>query len=164
MIRALAYGGKVLQEDLYIDASKRAATFLHDRHRTPNGGLWRTSRDGIAKHDAFLDDYAFLVRRWLRWWMPVPKAKWTEYADARAKTMIEISGDVDDAGAQTPAWFYFTSADATDLIVRQKVGSDSPLPSGNAMAAMGLLELGNAAAARSTLAIFAQSMRRTPKA
>ena len=38
--------------------------------------------------------------------------------------------------------FYFTSADATDLIVRQKVGADSPLPSGNAAAAMALLELG----------------------
>ena len=32
--------------------------------------------------------------------------------------------------------FYFTDKEARDLIVRQKVASDSPLPSGNAVAAM----------------------------
>jgi len=54
--------------------------------------------------------------------------------------------------------FYFSSADATDLIVRQKTGQDSPLPSGNAVAAMVLLELGEVEEARRTLAVWAQSM------
>ena len=40
--------------------------------------------------------------------------------------------------------FYFTDKGADDLIVRQKMGSDSPLPSGNAVAAMVMLEMNGA--------------------
>ena len=46
MIRALAFGGQVLQDRGYVDAAARAADFLLTRHRTPDGGLFRTSRDG----------------------------------------------------------------------------------------------------------------------
>ena len=31
-------------------------------HRKPYGALYRASRDGQAKHDGFLDDYAFLAQ------------------------------------------------------------------------------------------------------
>jgi hypothetical protein len=54
--------------------------------------------------------------------------------------------------------FYFTEAGATDLIVRQIVGSDSPLPSGNGVAAMGFLELKDAGAARGVISEFAAQM------
>ncbi len=51
--------------------------------------------------------------------------------------------------------FYFTDNDASDLIVRQLTATDSPLPSGNAMAAMALLETAGAEEARGVLAAFA---------
>src|SRR5438045_5458511 len=54
--------------------------------------------------------------------------------------------------------FYFTDESATDLIIRQKTASDSPLPSGNAVAAMVLLELGRVDDARQTVAAFAQQL------
>ena len=54
--------------------------------------------------------------------------------------------------------FYFTAADATDLIVRQKTASDSPLPSGNAVAAKCFLALDEPETARQVLAVFAQSL------
>ena len=41
---------------------------------------------------------------------------------------------------------------------RQKVASDSPLPSGNAVAAMVLMELGRVEDARNTIAVFAQQL------
>lgn len=44
------------------------------------------------------------------------------------------------------------------MIVRQKVGTDSPLPNGNAVAAMVLMELGQTDRAAAILADFAQSM------
>jgi hypothetical protein len=57
-----------------------------------------------------------------------------------------------------PVGFYFTERDADDLIVRQKTAVDSPLPSGNAAAAMALVELDRMEAARNTLGLFAQHM------
>jgi uncharacterized protein YyaL (SSP411 family) len=61
MIRALAYGGRTLNDDRYLQAAAGAADFLLKHHRTPDGGLFRTSREGQVKYPAFLDDYAFLI-------------------------------------------------------------------------------------------------------
>ncbi len=158
MIRALVYGGKVLQESRYVDAAARAAGFLLERHQTPEGGLWRTSRDGMAKHEGFLDDYAFLVQALLALSDASGQVSWREKAQVLGAAMVERFADKEsEEGAS--AGFYFTSENATDLIVRQKVGTDSPLPSGNAVAAMALLELGEVEAARSTLATFAGALR-----
>ena len=52
--------------------------------------------------------------------------------------------------------FFFTEAGAADQIVRQKVGTDSPLPSGNGAAAAALVALDQPASRRpATLAAFA---------
>src|SRR5439155_19878962 len=71
-----------------------------------------------------------------------------------AKTMLDHFGDQQNGG------FYFTARDATDLIVRQKTASDSPLPSGNAVAAIALLELDQSEQARRVLEAFAGQMQR----
>src|SRR5262249_18833836 len=54
--------------------------------------------------------------------------------------------------------FYFTSSDAKDLIVRQKTGSDSPLPNRKAVAAIVALNLDQPDVARGVLSTFAQSL------
>ena len=67
--------------------------------------------------------------------------------------MLKRFGDEETGG------FYFTAEGAADLIVRQKTATDSPLPSGNAVAAMVLLSLGQLDGVRTTLAAFAQQMQ-----
>ncbi|HYO08696.1 MAG TPA: protein-disulfide reductase DsbD domain-containing protein, partial [Tepidisphaeraceae bacterium] len=64
------------------------------------------------------------------------------------------------AAAATAGGFYFTDRYASDLIVRQKTASDSPLPSGNAVAAIALLELGQPEPARRVLQAFASQLDR----
>src|SRR5207244_5755148 len=76
MIQAMAYAGKVLGEKKYIDAAARAADYLWTRHRHPGGGLWRTSRDGVTKHFAFLDDYAFFAEAMLELNHATTDEKW----------------------------------------------------------------------------------------
>src|SRR5262249_52559667 len=56
--------------------------------------------------------------------------------------------------------FYFTEAGAKDLIVRQKTASDSPLPSGNAVAAIALLEPDQPDIAWRTLQVFSGQLER----
>ncbi len=58
MIGALATGGEVLGDPRYAAAAGKAANFILDRMRTPEGGLLRTWRGGQARIDAFLEDYA----------------------------------------------------------------------------------------------------------
>jgi uncharacterized protein len=154
MIRALAYGGQVLGHAHYIAAAGRAAEFLLMAHRTPDGGLYRTSRDGQTKYDAFLDDYAYLVQAMLTLDAAGAGPQWRARAQELADVMTERFGDDRSAGG-----FYFTDRRSTDLIVRQKTATDSPLPSGNAVAAMALMALGRADLARSTIAAFVQQLQ-----
>jgi hypothetical protein len=54
--------------------------------------------------------------------------------------------------------FFYTSARTNDLLVRQMVGSDSPLPSGNGVAAQVMLQLGGPQIAGDVLGTFAQAL------
>jgi uncharacterized protein YyaL (SSP411 family) len=152
MIRAMAYAGKVLGEKRYVEAAGRAGEFLWNSHRHPGGGLWRTSRDGVNKHFAFLDDYAFLAQAFLELKEASGDQEWLTRAREIATQMQSRFVDRQGGG------FYFTAKGTEDLIVRQKVASDSPLPSGNAVGAMVMLQVGMVDVARDTLRAFAQQM------
>jgi uncharacterized protein YyaL (SSP411 family) len=154
MIRALAYGGQVLGETRYTLAAERAARFILEHLRTKDGGLYRTSRDGVAKYNGFLDDHAFLAQALLALRDATGSDAWRDRAAEIAALMRDRFGD--DAGG-----FYFTDESAQDLIVRQMVATDSPLPGGNAVAAMVMQELGHPVAARQTIARFAAQLEAT---
>jgi len=160
MIRAFAVAGSALGEKRYVEAAARAAEFLLSHHRGDDGTLVRTSRPDAASASenkapriaGFLDDYAFLAQALLALHQATGEIRWREEAVRTAAAMKEKFADP-ELGA-----YFFTAADATDLIVRQKTASDSPLPSGNAVAAMTLLALGETEAARRTIAVFAQAL------
>ena len=149
MIRAMAYASRVLEEPKYGAAAARAADFLLKEHVKPDGSLWRTSRDGTKRHDAFLDDYAFLAQALLELAKDPAEEHRRAQAAKLAARMSELFNDAEHGG------FYFSAATARDLIVRQKLATDSPLPSGNGVAAIVMLELGDAEAARRTISVFA---------
>ena len=152
MIRALAHAGNVLGEVRYTEAARLAAEFLLKNHRMPDGGLFRTSRDGRAKYAGFVDDYAYLAQALLTLGDVMADKTWKQHAAGLAIGMLERFVDPENGG------FFFTDKDARDLIVRQKTAQDSPLPSGNAVAAMALLDLGQEKGALTTLAAFARQM------
>ncbi|MDB5304403.1 MAG: thioredoxin domain protein, partial [Phycisphaerales bacterium] len=152
MIRAFAYGGQILGDENYVNAGSKAVEFLLHHHRTPGGALFRASREGKAKYEGFLDDYAFFAHALLALRDATGADSWKDRAAEITAVMLDRFGDPDAGG------FYFTDKSATDLLVRQKTATDSPLPSGNAVAAMVLLELGHVAVARETLAAFTGQM------
>ena len=162
MVRSLAVGGQVLQDRRYIDAAARAADFLLTRHKMPDGGLYRTSRDGVAKYAGFLDDYAFLVQAMVALHDAGANERWKDAARALAAVMANRFGNPEQSPAAPPrvppGGFYFTEAGAADQIARQKVGTDSPLPSGNGAAAAALLALDQPKPAADTLATFAAQL------
>jgi hypothetical protein len=148
MIRGLSHAATILNEPRYLKAAKACADFLLGTHRNADGGLLRVSVGAAAKQPAFLDDYAFLISALL-------VLSGRDYHD-RAAELAKIMRDRFSAGAD--GGFFYTDEQSTDLIVRQMVGSDSPLPSGNGVAAMALLELGDWKAAEATISAFAGQM------
>src|SRR4030095_11362048 len=112
MIRALAYGGEVLQEPRYLDAAAAAADFLLKHHRDRDGNLFRTSRpdtvkspaDIVAKYNGFLDDYAFFAQALLALHEAAGDTKWRDAAGSIVTSMRMKFEDAADGG------FFFTDA------------------------------------------------------
>jgi uncharacterized protein YyaL (SSP411 family) len=154
MIRALAAAGFVLQERKYIDAATKAAEFLVKNHGNTGDGLYRTSRDGVAKYAGFLDDYAFLVQAMIALADSGGSERWKDSAKALAQSMINKFGDPKSGG------FFFNETGAPDVIIRQKIATDSPLPSGNGVAAMVLLSLGLPEEAGKAITVFARQLEK----
>jgi uncharacterized protein YyaL (SSP411 family) len=154
MIRALATAGSVLQERKYLDAAVKAAEFLLKNHRAAGDVLYRTSRDGVTKYAGFLDDYAFFIQAMLALADGGASERWKDSARTFSQVMLNKFGDPVQGG------FFFNEENAGDLIVRQKIASDSPLPSGNGVAAMLLLALEQPADAGRTVTVFARQLER----
>ena len=158
MIDALAYGYEVLGEEKYLSAASKAAQFILDNLRKPNGELWHTYTDGVTKYDAYLDDYAFFVRGLLGLSNATGEEHWLRSATTLTDKMIQLFWDNKNGG------FYFTKADAKQLIVRTKKPYDSAIPSGNAVVVNNLLMLDASYRnfAKKTLLSFAQATEQSP--
>ena len=126
MIAALAEGGRILKDDRYLDAAGRAAGFILDRMRRDDGRLLHTYKDGQAKLDAYLDDYADLIDGLTRLYEATGEPRWIESALELARIMIDEFADPEHGG------FFFTGSRHEALIARQKDVHDNATPSGNA--------------------------------
>ena len=158
MIDALAYGYEVLGEERYLAAASKAARFILETMRKPDGELRHTYTGGVVKQDAYLDDYAFFVRGLLGLHAATGEDQWLDSARTLTDKMIQLFWDDKNGG------FYYTKADAKHLIVRTKKPYDSAIPSGNAVAVKNLLAFGTNYQdyAEKTLRIFAESMAQSP--
>ncbi|MGQ9463838.1 MAG: thioredoxin domain-containing protein, partial [Candidatus Fervidibacter sp.] len=136
MIRSFAWGYYHQNDERYKEAAERAAEFLWATMRKPDGTLWHSYRNGIAKVDGMLDDYAFLLVAFVDLHTITGDRKWLDRAKTLADTMVKLFWD-DQAGG-----FWVTVADSA-LIARSKNALDGSEPSGNGMAALGLLRLAN---------------------
>ena len=137
MIAALARGAWVLGDPAYAEAAERAASFLLENVRDPQGGLLHRYRDGEAAVPGFLDDYAFLVWGLLELYPATFRAEHLRRVLALTEAMLERFWDEENGG------LYFTAAGAETPLVRRKEFYDGATPSGNAVALHNLLRLGH---------------------
>jgi uncharacterized protein YyaL (SSP411 family) len=135
MIRGMARAGRLLDRPAWIDSAERALGYLRTTH-WQDGRLLATSRDGVARLPAYLDDHAFLLDAILE----LLQARWrnADLAFARdlADTLLEHFQDRQQGG------FFFTADDHERLLRRVKPYSDDAMPAGNAVAASALQRLG----------------------
>jgi hypothetical protein len=136
MIEALVLAGGALDEPRYPAAAARAADFIWSQMRRPDGRLLHSWRDGSAKLDAYLDDYACLANALVSLYEADFDERWIDAAIELADFMLRLFDDPQRGG------FFFTASDHETLITRPKDLYDNAVPSGNSMAALALLRLG----------------------
>ena len=136
MISAFARTHKVLGDQSYLEAAERAARFVlgHLRDKT-TGELLHRYRDGEARFEAHLDDYAFFVQALIDLYESSFDIGWLEEAFALTEIQNRLFSDEDQGG------FFDTSGRDTSLLVRMKEWYDGAEPSGNSIALLNLLRL-----------------------
>ena len=134
MMASFAEAGVVLNRPDYTDAARKNAEFVLANLRR-DGSLLRTWKDGVAKFNAYLEDYAFLIEGLVTLYETTGEFRWLKEALALTDRMIEEFWDNEGGG------FFFTGKSHESLIVRSKDYFDNATPSGNSVAALVLLRL-----------------------
>lgn len=115
-----------LQNTHYKAIAIKNITFLLQHFSLTEKKLAHTYKNGVAKYDANIEDYAFLIEALFHVYQITFDVKYLEKAKAYIDEVIEQFYDSDEH------LFYFAAATQTDLIVRTKDLYDTATPSGNA--------------------------------
>jgi hypothetical protein len=124
MIAALANAAAVFERPAWAEAAIAAFAFVTDK-LCPNGTLMHGYRQGQSKHRALLDDYANMARAALMLHEIHGGERYLQQARAWVATVEGQFADAERGG------YYFSSAQATDVIARMRHANDNAVPSGN---------------------------------
>lgn len=132
-LAAFAEAGRYLgRQDYTTLAVKNAHFLLENLH--PEDRLLRSWRDGQAKHNAYLEDYAGLIKALLTLYQSDPDPEWFRWA-------VKLAGEMIAHLTDPSGGFFDTRDDHETLLYRPKELQDSATPSGNALAAIALLQV-----------------------
>jgi uncharacterized protein len=134
MLAAFADAAAAFGDEHYLDVAKRNAEFLLREMRL-EGRLLRTWKNGHAKLNAYIEDYANFADGLIVLYEASGDLQYLREAKGLADLMITEFWDEESGG------FFFTSSDHEELIVRNKDFYDNATPSGNSAAADVLLRL-----------------------
>ncbi|MBZ0299623.1 MAG: thioredoxin domain-containing protein [Anaerolineae bacterium] len=164
LLASLAEAARVLDRDDYRAAAVRSGEFLLREMWAEDGRLLRTYKDGEAKLNAYLEDYANLIDGLLELYQTTFAEGWFTAARALADHVLAHFA-AEDGG------FFDTSDDHEALIVRPRNVQDNATPSGSAMMTRQLLRLaaytGEARyeqAAVGALRLLTEALRQYPQA
>ncbi len=134
MISAHARAGLILKKPEYIERGIKAAQFILEKLYLKNR-LLRSYKDGMAKHNAYLDDYAFFIAALLDLYEATHDLQWIKKAIELDRVLEKHYEDKKEGG------FFMTSNDHERLLAREKPNYDGAEPTGNSVAILNLIRL-----------------------
>ncbi len=118
-----------------------------------DGRLLRSFRNGHARLESYLDDYAFLGDALMNLHYATGKKRWLAEAERFAEYLIVHYGDPSGGG------FFFTADYHEKLLLRLKDPFDSATPSGNAVAVRLFIQLAEQTGQKKYLHIAEQTLK-----
>jgi len=136
MISAFARAHQIFQEKKYLNAALKAARFItKSLYNKEAKSLHRRYRDGEARFNGTLQDYAFLIQGVIDLYETSFDVHWLITAINLTKQQIRIFWDETNGG------FFDSQGNDATLLVRLKEDYDGAEPTGNSVAALNLLRL-----------------------
>jgi len=124
----------VLGDEAALQAVRHTIAFVQE-HMLRDGRLLSVYKDGQARFNGYLDDYAFLAGALLDAFEATFEPSYFELAQQLSTVMLEEFWDEAQGG------FFFTGKSHERLIERTKSAYDQAIPSGTAVATKNLLRL-----------------------
>ena len=134
MQRAFADAAVAFDDARYREAAARNAGFLLTQMR-PNKRLLRTWKEGVARLNAYLEDYACLIDALIATHAATFEPHYLKHAGELVDEMIELFWDEDVQG------FFDTGKDHEALVTRPRDFFDNATPSGTSVAVDVLLRV-----------------------
>ena len=134
MIAGMAKAARIFERADWLRSAQQAMDFVQNT-LWQDGKLLATHKDGKTHLNAYLDDHAFLLNAALELLQAGYRDADMRFAVQLADALLARFEDSENGG------FFFTSHDHESLIQRTKIGPDNATPSGNGIAAQGLLRL-----------------------
>lgn len=135
-IKALAESAEIFDQKEYYQMAKRAADFILNKLKTPEGTLFRNFKSGKATISGFLDDYAFFIEALIALYQADFDEKWLNEAKQLTDQVIANFAD-----PESPMFFY-TPSGGEVLIARKHEIMDNVIPASNSVMAQNLHALG----------------------
>jgi uncharacterized protein len=134
MLATFAEAAAILDREDFLEIAKKNADFILENLQQ-DGFLLRTWKDGKAKLNAYLEDYANFADALTELFQVSGEVRYLREAKRLADLLITEFWDEESGG------FYFTANNHEELLVRKKDYFDNATPSGNSVAADVLLKL-----------------------
>jgi hypothetical protein len=134
MISAFAKAYRVTDDSSYLEAATRCIEFV-EKNLLSGTRLLRTYKNGEAKLQAYLEDYAYFIGSLIDVFEITADQRYLSTATNLGFYLVEHFWDENGRG------FYFTADDHEHLIIRPKNNYDLSMPSGNSVAANCMLKL-----------------------
>jgi uncharacterized protein YyaL (SSP411 family) len=121
----------------FKEIALRNRGFIEKSFENKSGNGWlHTYKGGFAKYPAFLDDYAYLISSLIH----LQEITGNHAFLDKAKEVTELV--IDEFAEEGTGFFFFTSKNQQDVIIRKKEIYDAATPSGNSTMAWNLHYLG----------------------
>ena len=134
MLASLAEAACVFSRDDYLEAAVANGSFLL-KAMISNGYLKHTCKDGKARIEGYLDDYALLIEGLLNLHQATFSGIWLKEAIRLTDVMIEEFWD------EAAIMFYDTGKRHETLFIRPSNSHDGVMPSGSSAAASALMKI-----------------------
>lgn len=136
MITALCKAYAALSNEVFKNLAMKNMKFLEANCKNSTGIGWlHTYKNGKAKVDGFLEDYAYLVQAYIHLQEITGQSDYLLKAKELTQYIIQNFKDEEEP------FFFFTHKNQGDVIVRKKEVYDGATPSGNSIMALNLLYL-----------------------
>lgn len=135
LIKAFCKVYAALGDVRFRSLATETLAFAEGAFANGQGGWLHTWKGGQAKIPAFLDDLAYLVDAYIHVQEITGNVQYLKKAKALTEQILVNFGDTETA------FFFYTSENQSDIIVRKKEVYDGATPSGNAVMAQNLLYL-----------------------